>query len=168
MKRGGALKRKTPLQARKSLSRGNGPRGGAIKPSAPIFGGNGPEFISAKPKKRKPEKDKAFPWEIAHMRAVKGQPCRACHRHGPSDAHHCYHDRATKFGGKKAPHRWTVPLCKLCHQDGPQAIHRIKRTWRDMHGADHEHVVAVMLAIYGMENPSDNEIKEFWTKRGKI
>ena len=168
MKRGKPLARKTPLQARKGLSRGKGLRGGVIKPRSAIFGVAGPEKPLSKPRKRAKAKPKAEDWEKAHLWAVKNLPCRVCFIGGINDAHHCFHDRATKFEGRKAPHRWTIPLCRLHHQDGPTAIHRAKATWRREHGPDWAHVPAVMLAIYGRENLSDSEIETYWKEKGVI
>lgn len=168
MKSGGRLQRKTPLQAGKGFKARGYIRGGETKPQRAEIKPSAPK--KAQPTKKKPQKKKkqTLAWETAHMWAVKNQPCRVCGIGGINDAHHCYHDRATKFGGRKAPHRWTIPLCPFCHQDGPQAIHRIKRTWRQMHGADYEHVPAVMLAIYGIENPTDAQIENHWKERGVI
>ena len=83
--------------------------------------------------------------EAAHMARVKQLPCVICHRPGPSDAHHVIHDR---YGSRKASDLHVIPLCKRHHQDGPDAIHNGKETWREKYGADHEYlpVVADMLA----------------------
>ena len=165
MKRSKPLARKTPLQAHRSLSRGKGLRGGPIKPRKAVLAAHSAEFIAPKRAKSKP---KAKDWEKAHLRAVKNLPCVVCGIGGINHAHHCYHDRATKFGGRKAPHRWTIPLCKFHHQDGPNSIHRAKATWRRNHGPDWSHVPAVMLAIYGRENPTDSEIETHWKEKGLI
>lgn len=69
-----------------------------------------------------------------YMGYVKLLPCVICGKWGPSDAHHCFHDR---YGTSKESDWDVIPLCKLCHQDGPEAIHKIKRTWMEMHGPDH-------------------------------
>jgi len=37
----------------------------------------------------------------------------------------------------KDPDSMTIPLCKSCHQDGPDAIHANKRAWRERHGPDY-------------------------------
>lgn len=71
---------------------------------------------------------------LAYMGAVKQLPCCICGAPPPSDAHHCFHDR---YGALKENDFLTIPLCKLDHQDGPEAIHKIKRTWREMHGPDY-------------------------------
>lgn len=82
---------------------------------------------------------------LAHMLRVKQLPCVICWRHGPSDAHHCIHDR---YGTDKRSDFAVIPLCKAHHQDGPDAIHNGKATWRAKYGADYEYlpVVADMLA----------------------
>jgi len=81
----------------------------------------------------------------AHMARVKALPCVACGKPGPSDAHHCIHDR---FSQRKASDFETIPLCKYCHQWGPNAIHNRPAKWRRINGADHEFlpVVAGMIA----------------------
>lgn len=166
MKRSGTLSRRKPLRAQKGLAPGKPLRSTKFKPSRS-------EIRPRAPKTRKPEKSqytdgKALPWELAHLAAVKALPCRVCGRGGINDAHHCYHDRGTKFGGRKAPHRWTIPLCRWCHLDGPEAIHKIKRTWRKKHGADWEHVPWVMMSIYGVWDPTDKQIERHWKSRGLI
>lgn len=80
-----------------------------------------------------------------HMARVKALPCVICGRAGPSDAHHCICGR---FGTRRASDWQVIPLCKDCHQDGPEAIHRGKASWVARNGPDHEYlpVVADMLA----------------------
>ena len=70
----------------------------------------------------------------AHIARVKALPCVICHKPGPSDAHHVFHDR---YGTGKPSDFATIPLCKQHHQDGPDAIHNAKATWRELHGPDH-------------------------------
>ena len=67
------------------------------------------------------------------LERVKGLPCVICGAAGPSDAHHVYHDR---YGTKKPSDFDTIPLCKWCHQDGPESVHKAKATWRAKHGPD--------------------------------
>ena len=67
------------------------------------------------------------------LERVKGLPCVICKAPGPSDAHHVYHDR---YGRNKASDFDTIPLCKHCHQDGPESVHKAKATWRAKHGPD--------------------------------
>ena len=71
------------------------------------------------------------------MGRVKTLPCAVCKRHGPSDAHHVIHGR---YGTLKAPDRDTIPLCKIHHQDGPEAIHNGKATWMEKHGPDYSYL----------------------------
>lgn len=120
-----------------------------------------------RPKERKTKKKKKTikPWERCHLREVKRLSCIRCRSNAYSDAHHCYHDRATKFDGKKAPHLWTIPLCKCCHTDGPEAIHKIKTTWRERYGPDWSYVPQVLVAIYGAEL-TEKQIKQYWKERG--
>lgn len=73
---------------------------------------------------------------MAYMQAVKQLPCVVCGAR-PCDAHHCFHGR---YSGAKASDFDVIPLCKWHHQDGPEAIHRIKRTWAEKHGPDHSYI----------------------------
>lgn len=75
--------------------------------------------------------------ELAYMEGIKGERCVICDAHPPSDAHHCCHDR---YGSKKESGFDTIPLCKAHHQDGPEAIHNGKETWRRKHGPDHSYI----------------------------
>jgi len=154
MKRGKPLQRRTPLKARKGLSRGD-----ALQPGSKGI------RRGAAPMQRSRKAPSATPGEVMHLQAVKSLPCRSCGAPGPNDAHHCYHDRATRYGGRKAPHRETIPLCKDCHQDGRRAIHREKRSWRERHGPDWSHVPAVLAAIYGDAKIDQIGIDLFWADR---
>lgn len=77
---------------------------------------------------------------LDHMCRVKGLPCIICGAPPPSDAHHCIHDR---YGTRKASDFEVIPLCKAHHQDGPEAIHNGKETWRKKHGPDHGYLALV-------------------------
>tara|TARA_R110000737_G_scaffold80577_1_gene112785 strand:- start:776 stop:1201 length:426 start_codon:yes stop_codon:yes gene_type:complete len=70
---------------------------------------------------------------LHHMGWIKMQPCACCGAAGPSDAHHAYHDR---FSSGRRSDWLTVPLCKLCHQDGPVSVHKAKAQWRERWGPD--------------------------------
>jgi len=70
----------------------------------------------------------------AHMMWVKTCECHVCGRFGPSEAHHVFHDR---YGTRRASDWLTIPLCPQCHREGRDAIHKTKRTWRDLHGPDY-------------------------------
>lgn len=80
-----------------------------------------------------------------HMAKVKTLPCVVCGKPGPSDAHHCFHDR---YGNRRASDFHVIPLCRAHHLDGQEAIHNGKAAWRALYGADYEYlpVVADMLA----------------------
>ena len=80
----------------------------------------------------------------AYMLKVKELPCCICGKPGPSDAHHVIHDR---FSTIKATDFAVIPLCKEHHQDGPDAIHNGKETWREKYGSDHEYIPATMDAV---------------------
>ena len=77
---------------------------------------------------------------LRYMRAVKQLPCVVCGSPPPSDAHHVIHDR---YSGKKTSDFDVIPLCKAHHQDGPEAIHNAKRSWREKHGPDYLYIERV-------------------------
>tara|TARA_B100000035_G_C20868757_1_gene495178 strand:- start:389 stop:784 length:396 start_codon:yes stop_codon:yes gene_type:complete len=79
-----------------------------------------------------------------YMRQVKQLPCCICAKPGPSDAHHPICDR---YGTRKASDFDTIPLCRECHLDGPNAIHNGKQTWREKHGPDHSYIKSTRLRI---------------------
>ena len=148
---------------RTPLRRGTKPliRSKGLRPGKGFKARQEPLKSTRQPKNSPVRRRKAFWWERQHLKAVKARSCRACGRSGPSDAHHCYHDRSTRYGGRKAPHTETIPLCKLCHQDGPDAIHNIKDTWRQRHGPDWSYVPEVKFEIYNADlNPA--QIKAYW------
>lgn len=72
-----------------------------------------------------------------YMGLVKQLPCAVCGAPAPSDAHHCFHGR---YGARKASDFDVIPLCKIHHQDGPEAIHNIKETWAAKHGPDYSYI----------------------------
>lgn len=76
----------------------------------------------------------------AHMARVKALPCGICGRPGPSDAHHVFCGR---YGQSKASDFDVIPLCKFCHQVGPDAIHVNKRAWIERHGPDYGYLPEV-------------------------
>lgn len=92
--------------------------------------------------------------ERAHIAAVKCMRCIICGWPGPSDFHHCISGR---FGSRKRSDAWGIPLCRGCHQDGPEAIHKSKAAWEAMHGPDIAFLPRVYAAL-GKELPE--EIKE--------
>ena len=139
------IKRKTPLRSRTALK-------SAKTPS------------SARAAERPQKRPRASKVELCHLRAVKALRCVVCGRAGPNDAHHCFHDRATRFGGRKAGHFETIPLCKEHHQHGPDAIHNAKRTWRERWGPDHGYIESVMIAIYGVAEPGPDVIQARWNQ----
>lgn len=65
----------------------------------------------------------------AFLAFVRRRPCRTCPAPAPSEAAHiriaCL-DRGKEYTGRqqKPDDRWAVPLCHLCHRNGPQAQHR--------------------------------------------
>lgn len=81
---------------------------------------------------------------MAYMGEVKKLPCAVCGAPGPSDAHHCFHNR---YGSRKSSDYDVIPLCKRHHTDGPEAIHNGKETWRQKHGSDYDYIAATREAI---------------------
>lgn len=78
----------------------------------------------------------AFPKEPArkrskeHLSFVRGHPCLVC-KQSPSDAHHLKFSQP-KMLGRKVSDEFTVPLCRMHHQD----LHRHgneKAWWADQH-----------------------------------
>lgn len=87
-----------------------------------------------------PQKSGRSARDPARLARVKQLPCVICGAAPPSDAHHCIHDR---FSQSKAPDSMTIPLCKSCHQDGPDAIHANKRDWQERNGPDYGYLKEV-------------------------
>lgn len=81
---------------------------------------------------------------MAYMGKVKQLPCCVCGAPPPSDAHHVIHDR---FGTRKSSDFDVIALCKKHHQDGPDAIHNGKETWRAKYGPDHGYIEATKRAV---------------------
>jgi hypothetical protein len=73
---------------------------------------------------------------LDYMGAVKRLPCVICGQ-GPCEAHHCFNGR---YSTAKASDYAVIPLCRECHLDGPEAIHRKKRTWAEKYGPDHSYI----------------------------
>lgn len=72
-----------------------------------------------------------------YIAAVKMLPCCICGKAGPSDAHHTICGR---YGSRKTSDFDAIPLCKECHQTGPNAIHRGKRSWVERNGLDTDYI----------------------------
>ena len=79
---------------------------------------------------------------------VKSLPCVVCGAPPPSDAHHCICGR---YSTRKAPDSMTIPLCKKCHQWGPNAIHNGKESWVDRNGNDFAFLDMVNEQLEAME-----------------
>ena len=87
---------------------------------------------------QKPEKCRLSAAEHRkHVEAVKSLPCVVCQAPPPSDAHHCICDR---YGTKKPCDCHTIPLCRVCHLDGPNAIHNGKESWVARYGKDYDYL----------------------------
>lgn len=59
--------------------------------------------------------------EKRHHDLIAEMPCIACGRHGVH-VHHVHSDGFKRVGKS---HWRVVPLCPECHQNGPQAVHKI-------------------------------------------
>ena len=55
----------------------------------------------------------------AHLDLIRQLPCTLCERHGESDPHHLRFRAAAKERGvgMKATDRWSVPVCRRCHDE---------------------------------------------------
>lgn len=137
-----------------NLNPANGPIPKPVK--APKTKGKG---MPHKSKKR--AKQHASPQGVAdldHMGCVKWLDCTQCGKSGPNDAHHCK-DKPPEdlkhlydvlpYGCKSGP-RDTIPLCKMCHQDGPQAFHRDRSGFMERNGPDYLHIEATRRAVENM------------------
>ncbi len=119
------------------------------------------------PKRNEKRKPKITGPEWCHLQAVLALPCVIDGMRSPYvEAHHCFHDRATKYEGRKSGHFDTIPLHDRWHQgkwhsDG-LPIHGNKKTWRKLYGADHGYVRHVHAQIYGNPEPTDEEIAAHW------
>lgn len=144
--------KRTPLKRKKPMTANSGlPRTSGLKQTGKL-----PARAAGRPKRSAAEE--------RHIEAVKSLRCAICGRSGPSDAHHCFHDR---FGARRVSDYEVIPLCKAHHQDGPDAIHKIKATWRKKWGPDHSYIGPTMMRIYGVADPSPEQIKQFWEKGGR-
>lgn len=113
------------------------------------------------PVQHKPEKVKS---DVPYMGMVKQLPCVICGAPAPSDAHHCTHrpnaDEPHGYtripsAGKRSGDRDTIPLCKRHHQNGPEAIHNGKESWRRKHGPDYSYIPATRAAVAAMTGEID-------------
>lgn len=84
---------------------------------------------------------------LEHMRRVKALPCVICGSPPPSDAHHCICNR---YGARKSSDFETIPLCRWCHLDGPEAIHNGKASWIERNGPDHAFLPLVKRLLSDM------------------
>lgn len=116
------------------------------------------------------KKKPALWWEKLHLEEVKKQCCIVCGKAGPSEAHHCFCDRITKYVGK-AGHLDTIPLCDEHHQAkfqyGGFPIHGKgtfggKKTWVAEYGPDWGYLTDTKLILYGDALITDEEIEQYW------
>jgi hypothetical protein len=91
-----------------------------------------------------------------HIERIKALPCVICHRPGPSDAHHVFCGR---YGQRKASDFEVIPLCRMCHQEGPFSIHQNKRLWVETNGPDHEYLPVVADMLAGELTPIKGKLK---------
>lgn len=95
-----------------------------------------------------------------YMGRVKQLGCVVCGRPGPSDAHHCCcrppADEPNAYkrepcAARRSSNFDAIPLCKSCHQDGPLAIHKDKRTWVERNGPDYGFIPVVRAQLTELE-----------------
>ena len=95
--------------------------------------------------------------DLGYMGRVKQLPCAACGGPPPSDAHHCkckppfgaHCYKILPIGGKSHPED-TIPLCKLCHQDGPLSFHGHRNAWVERFGPDYGFIPSTRAAVAAM------------------
>ena len=120
---------------------------------------NRPLRPAPKPTKT-PKKSRTTAASLRYMEAVKQLPCAVSGRAGPSDAHHCIHDR---YGQTKSSDWHVIPLCKRLHQFSPDAIHEIKATWRERHGPDWSYIAETQRTVeewFGITVPDEFRVCE--------
>lgn len=109
------------------------------------------------PMGQKPDK---LPRDFEYMERVKMLPCAITGAPPPSDAHHCQHwpedienHPYTRLpgAGRKSGDRDTIPLSKAMHQDGPEAFHNGKETWRRKHGPDYGYIEQTRRLVEAIE-----------------
>ena len=96
---------------------------------------------------KKPKAERGTAKARAHLVRVKQLPCVICLKHGPSDAHHVICGR---YGSSKASDFEVISLCKIHHQDGPDAIHNGKASWVEKYGSDYGYLPLVKQWIRGI------------------
>jgi hypothetical protein len=70
--------------------------------------------------------------EKRHMDRIAAMPCLVCG--APANIHHVISDGFQRI---TRTHRRVTPLCRWCHQDGPQAVHAIGHAaFNNLHGFD--------------------------------
>jgi hypothetical protein len=106
--------------------------------------------------------------ERMHLNEAAKQCCVITGRSDNIVLHHPYHDRQTRYFGKKAPHFEVIAVWQGIHQGllGHKEIrlHGEKQQWRELHGPDWSHVPAMRMAIYGDALITDEEINEYWSQ----
>jgi len=146
MKRGGPLKRKTPMaRGQSTLARA------LMKASNP------------KPRKTTPPKVRATPrpktipsaMALAHMGRVAELGCCVCRR--PAEVHHC---RTFAKGWGKATDFHTIPLCPEHHRLGKcgVAIHAGIQTWQGLYGTE-EHFLLLTIHRLGFAHISVEDLR---------
>jgi hypothetical protein len=111
-------------------------------------------------KKRAYRKSEAGREGQAYMVAVKGLPCVICGSPPPNDAHHCKDVppdgrkglyQQLPAAGRKSGDKDTIPLCRSCHQTGPEAYHKNRTAWREKHGPDYGFIGPTRAAVANHE-----------------
>ena len=93
--------------------------------------------------------------DMLYMETVKTLHCVACGAPPPSDAHHCKCKPPQQIAGiydtlpigRKSGARDTIPLCKMCHQDGPLSFHGHRTDWVKAYGPDYAFIPAIRASV---------------------
>lgn len=105
------------------------------------------------PVRAKPEKVKPDP---AYLDQVRGEPCAACGRPGPSEAHHCRDVPPFEEQGlyqrlpgnsRKSGDRDAIPLCPEDHR----LFHASRRTFHERYGPDYGYIAPTRAKLSDME-----------------
>jgi hypothetical protein len=98
------------------------------------------------------QKQASEPPDPAYIGEVKALDCRACGRHGPSDAHHCRDKPDFDERGlysrlpamrRKSGDRDAIPLCTECHW----LFHNRRGEFHALYGKDYRMIASIRSAL---------------------
>lgn len=93
----------------------------------------------------------------SHLAFLRTLPCCCCPADPCKEAAHIrfasfIHDKPETGIGRKPDDRDAVPLCRTCHQDGPQAQHKVgERVFWDRHHIDPVKLARALYALTGQD-----------------